>query len=108
MAESHVVAYELGDGTVALFEVEPLDGFSPASVGETAGRVAGAIAPAIGAARVVLDNVRELSPHGVQVKFAVKVTGTASWVVAKAATEGSFEVTLSWQPGGRPGGPADG
>ena len=57
MAESHVVASELGDGTVALFEVEPLDGFSPASVGETAGRVAGAIAPAIGAARVVLDNV---------------------------------------------------
>jgi hypothetical protein len=27
------------------------------------------------------------------------VTGTANWLVAKAATEGNFEVTLSWSPG---------
>ncbi|GAB3934514.1 hypothetical protein GCM10027614_07660 [Micromonospora vulcania] len=46
----------------------------------------------------MLDRVRELAPDGVEVKFGVKVTGTANWLVAKAATEGNFEVTLSWSP----------
>jgi len=49
-------------------------------------------------ATAVLDRVRELSPDGVQVKFGVKVTGTMNWLVAKAATEGNFEVTLGWDP----------
>jgi hypothetical protein len=40
--------------------------------------------------------VKEIKPDGVEVKFGVKVTGEASWVVAKAATGGSFEITLTW------------
>jgi hypothetical protein len=47
----------------------------------------------------VLDKIREARPDGIEVKFGVKVTGEASWVVAKAATEGSFEVTLTWDHG---------
>ena len=35
-------------------------------------------------------------PDSVEVKFGIKVTGTADWLVAKAATEGNFEVTLKW------------
>jgi hypothetical protein len=104
MADSRVVTYVVDDETVALFEVEPLEGFSPAGVGEIPGRVREAVAPAVEAARVVLERVKELSPQGVQVKFGVKVTGTMTWVVARAATEANFEVTLSWQPGVTPGG----
>jgi ribosomal protein S5 len=102
MVSSQVVTYEVDDaGTVASFEIEPVEGFVPAGIGDIAGSVTAAIEPAVAAARAVLARVRELSPEGVQVKFGVKVTGTANWLVAKAATEGSFEVTLSWSPGSR-------
>jgi hypothetical protein len=30
------------------------------------------------------------------VKFGVKASGEASWLVAKAAGEANFEVTLTW------------
>jgi hypothetical protein len=94
-----VVRYQVGDKTVALFEIEPTAGFQPAGAGDIAGRVREAAAPALEAARELLDEVRELAPDAVQVKFGVKVTGTANWLIAKAATEGNFEVTLTWQPG---------
>jgi hypothetical protein len=100
------VRYALEDGTTAQIEIGTTPGFQPAGVGDVAGRVRVAAAPAIQAAREVLDQVRELTPDGVQIKFGVKVTGTANWLVAKAATEGNFEVTLSWQPGTPPEGGA--
>lgn len=46
----------------------------------------------------MLEKVKEINPEGVEVRFGVKVTGEANWVVAKAATEGSFEITLTWEP----------
>jgi hypothetical protein len=95
---SQVVTYSVDDDITAKFEIEPVEGFEPAGVGEIAGRVKEAIGPAVEAARAVLDQARSLSPDGVEVKFGVKVTGQANWLVAKAATEGNFEVTLSWQP----------
>ena len=42
--------------------------------------------------------------QGADAKVGIKVTGTANWVVARAATEGNFEVTLTWQPGAVAGG----
>jgi hypothetical protein len=99
MASGQVVRYAVGDGVVVGFEIEPVEGFVPAGADEVAGRVRSAVEPAVAAARAVLGRVRELSPDGVEVKFGVKVTGTANWLVAKAATEGNFEVTLSWSPG---------
>jgi len=48
-----------------------------------------------------LDRLKEARPDRVEMKFGVRVNGEANWVVAKAATEGSFEVTLTWsQPEG--------
>lgn len=94
-----IVKYAVDGTTVAQFEIDPGDGFVPAGAGDVVGKVREAAAPAIEAARVLLERARELSPDGVQVKFGVKVTGTATWLVARAATEGNFEVTLSWQPG---------
>ncbi|MEV4707925.1 CU044_2847 family protein [Actinoplanes sp. NPDC049316] len=99
---SEVVRYQVDAKTVAQFEIEPVPGFQPAGA-DVAGWVRDAAAPAIEAARELLGAVRELAPDAVQVKFGVKVTGTANWLVAKAATEGNFEVTLSWQPEMPPG-----
>ncbi|GIF06832.1 CU044_2847 family protein [Actinoplanes siamensis] len=97
---SEVVRYQVDDKTVAQFEFEPLAGFQPAGVGDVAGWVREAAAPSIEAARAILDEVRQLAPDEVQVKFGVKVTGTANWVVAKAASEANFEITLAWRPAG--------
>ncbi|GAA4737099.1 CU044_2847 family protein [Phytohabitans rumicis] len=96
MAE--VVRYELDDGLIVGFEVEPLPGFEQASSERVIGRVREAVGPAVRAAREVLDQVRAHGPREVEVKFGIKVSGRMDWLVAKAASEGSFEVTLKWQP----------
>lgn len=93
-----IVSYDVDGTTVAQFEIDPMDGFVPAGAGSVLGKVRDAAAPAIEAAREILDQARALSPDGVEVKFGVKVTGTANWLVARAATEGNFEVTLTWHP----------
>lgn len=99
MISSHLVMYQVDDGTQVVFEIEPIEGYTPAGgAGDVIGAVRTAVEPAVNAAKEVLDRVRQLSPAGVEVKFGIKVTGKANWIVAKAATEGNFEVTLSWQP----------
>lgn len=97
-----VVSYELDDDTVVRFEIEPSADFRPAGPEEIAGRIQEAVAPAVEAARVVLAKVREAAPDEVKLRFGIKVSGTANWFVAKAATEGNFEVEMTWQrpPGG--------
>jgi hypothetical protein len=96
---SQVVSYAVDDETVVKFEVEPVEGFAPAGADQILGRMQEAIEPAIAAARVVLDKVRQMRPDEVEVKFALKASGSANWLVAKAAAEGNFEITLKWQPG---------
>lgn len=39
----------------------------------------------------------------IEVKFGVEASGEASWLVAKAAGEGNFEVTLTWSRRGEEG-----
>jgi hypothetical protein len=97
-----IVRYDVGGPAAAEFEIDPVDGFAPAGPAAALARVRDAAAPAIGAARELLELARELSPDGVEVKFGVKVTGTANWLVARAATEGNFEVTLTWHPAAAP------
>jgi Trypsin-co-occurring domain 1 len=97
---SEVVRYRVDAETIAQFEIEPVSGFRPAGAGDIAGTIRQSVGPAVEAARVLLEEIKDIAPHGVQVKFGIKVTGTANWLVAKAATEANFEVTLSWQPGG--------
>ena len=91
------VGYTLEDGTVVRFEVEAGPGFGPAGADAIVGNLAEAAAPLVAGARVLLEKVRESRPDEVEVKFGVKVTGTANWLIAKAATEGNFEVTLIWK-----------
>ena len=93
---AEVVRYQVDDHTVAMFEIEPVSGFRPASTGAIAGSVDEAARESVAAARVLLDRVKEIGPDEVQVKFGIKVTGTANWLIAKAATEANFEVTLVW------------
>lgn len=95
---SEVVRYALDDGSEVQFEIEPVEGYADATSGRVAGRVRTACEPALRAAREVLDQVRAHGPDQVEVKFGIKVSGNMNWLVAKAATEGSFEVTLKWQP----------
>jgi len=96
---SQVVKYQLDDSTVVGFEFEPGPGFHQVGTKEFVGQVRKAVEPAVEAAKAVLEKVKEIKPGGgVEVKFGVKVTGEANWVVAKAATEGSFEITLKWSP----------
>ena len=95
---SPVVSYDLDDGTVVRFEVEPTDDWFDVSTDQVLGRVQEAVAPAIEGAKAVLAKARDAAPDEIQVKFGIKVSGTANWLVAKAATEGNFEVTLTWKP----------
>ncbi|MCB5182719.1 CU044_2847 family protein [Streptomyces antimicrobicus] len=104
MAE--VVSYALDDGTVVRFEAEPTGNWHPVSSEDVAGRVRDAAGPAVEAARTVLHRIAELRPDQVEVKFGLKVNGTANWIVAKAATEANFEITLSWEPRQDTDGPA--
>lgn len=94
-----VVRYALDEQTTVGFEIEPLPGFRQAGADELVGDLRKALAPAVEGARAVLDKVRETSPDEIQVKFSIKVSGSMSWLIAKAATEGNFEVTVTWKPG---------
>lgn len=104
---SRVVRYQVDASTVVGFEVEPESGWHPAGAKEVAGRVREAVEPAVEAAKIVLEKVKDAKPSGVEVKFGIKVTGEANWIVARAATEGSFEVTLTWSAAEGPAAPAD-
>lgn len=101
---SQVVSYEVEDGTEIRFEIEPTDEWQQVGSGRALGQIREAVAPAVQGARAVLEQVKALQPGEVQVKFGVKVTGTANWLIARAATEANFEITLTW-PGTVPDAP---
>jgi NTP-dependent ternary system trypsin peptidase co-occuring protein len=94
---SPVVSYELDDHTRVQFEVEPTKEWHNVGSEEVMGRIKDAVAPAVEGARAVLEKVKEAAPDEVVVTFGIKVSGTANWLVAKAATEGNFEITLTWR-----------
>lgn len=98
LTESQIVTYRVDDETTVDIEIDPIPGYRPAGVGDVVGQVRRAAGPAVKAARAMLEEVRQLSPDGVQVRFGVKVSGTANWLLARASTEGNFEVVLSWHP----------
>lgn len=94
---TQIVTYKVDDSTSVMFEIEPAEGFRPAAPGQVAGRVREAVGPAVDAAKAVLDKVKEVRPDQIEIRFGVKVSGGAHWLVAKAAAEGNFEITLTWQ-----------
>jgi Trypsin-co-occurring domain 1 len=95
---SQVVTYQLDDSTLVRFEIEPPPGFQQASGTTIAGKVRDAIAPAIETAQLVLDRIKDLAPDEVEVTFGLKVSGKLDWLIAKAASEGNFEIKLAWKP----------
>lgn len=99
LTESQIVSYRVDGETVATFEIDPPGGFIPASeAGEIVAEVRNAVGPAVAAAKVVLERMRPLDSEAVELRFGVKVSGTKDWSVARRASEGTFEVTLSWRP----------
>jgi hypothetical protein len=101
---SQVVTYRVDEATTVQLEIDPADGFTPAAgPGEVVGRIQEAITPAVEAAKAVLEKVKETRPDEIEVKFGVKASGEASWLVAKAAGEANFEVTLTWRREGDAG-----
>src|SRR4051812_30168405 len=101
---SAVVSYKVDEETVVRFEIEPTDEWHEVSPDKVLGQITAAVTPAVEGARAVLEKAREATPDEIVVKFGIKVSGTMHWLVAKAATEGNFEVTLTWKP--RPTGDA--
>jgi len=91
------VSYQLDPETTVQFEVESVPGYRPAGAGEIVGQVRTAVEPAIRAAQMVLERAKLARPKTVEVTFGIKVSGTANWFVAKAATEGNFQVSLTWE-----------
>jgi hypothetical protein len=109
---TQVVTYSVDESTTVGFEVELPEGFRPAGgPEEILGRVREAVTPAVEAARAIVEQIRKLEPGQAEVRFGIKVSGGAHWLVAKAAAEANFEVTLTWtRPAetGKASGSADG
>lgn len=90
--------FQLDDGTVVAFEIDPPSGFQPASPERVVGKVRDALGPLVEAATVVIDKVKQAAPDEVEVKFGIKVTGKMDWMIAKVSTDANFEVKLVWKP----------
>jgi hypothetical protein len=95
---SQVVKYRVDDSTVVRFEIDPSADFQPVSSEQVIGRIGQAVEPAVQAAKAVLTKFKEAQPDEISVRFGIKVSGRVDWLVARAATEGNFEVTLTWKP----------
>lgn len=92
------IGYRLDENTVVLFELDPTAGFVPAGRGdEVVGALREAAGPVIEGAKAVLEKAKEGGVHQIEVKFGIRVSGTMNWVIAKAATDANFEVTMAWK-----------
>ena len=98
-ADGGSVIVELGD--------EQLAGFSPAAVspGEVAAKATASLEDAldrlIPTIQTIGDRVKSLAPDECSVALGVKLTAEAGVIVAKAAGEANFTITLKWVAGGK-------
>jgi hypothetical protein len=105
-----LVEFPLEDGGTVVVEVdEPLAGdgagqvtrgLGPREVTTRAGETfEAAFARVEPAARAIVDKLRQLadSPDEIQVEFGVTLSAQAGAIVAHAAGEANFRVTLSWK-----------
>jgi hypothetical protein len=98
LASAQIVTYRVDDQTTVEIEIDPSSDYLPAGVAANAvSWVREAAAPALKAARVVLEQAQLLSPDDVTVRFGLRASGRTNWVVARAATEGTFEAALTWR-----------
>jgi len=104
-----LVSMPLDEGGEVLLEVAGDDeqGFQRVGRGEDAvKRAAETMQNALGqlrpTAQTVIDQFRTLSdaPDKISLGFGIKVTGEAQLVIAKAASEANFQVSIEWQRNG--------
>jgi Trypsin-co-occurring domain 1 len=96
-----VVTYALDDSTKIRFEIDPPAGFQEAGTDKVIGKVQDALTPAIDTAKLVLDKLKEAKAGEVMVTFGLKVSGKLDWFIARAGTEGNFQITLTWHSDNR-------
>ena len=104
---SRYVEFRLPDGSTVILETdEPERGVVKAGVGEVVERVQQTFEEAVENARkaalVILEKVRRLSLHDppdeVEITFGLKASGELNTlVVARAGTEASYSVKLTWK-----------
>lgn len=99
----HVVELPLDDGEVVLVEVDDAESAQLERVGRTATAVYDATETLQDALRrtkpavqAVVRQMRELAPDKITLKFGVKLTAAAGVVIAHAASEANFEVSVEW------------
>lgn len=101
---AYLVEFPLDDGGHVVVEMddEQLAGFSPAAVspGEVAVTAAASLEAAVDrllpAVKAIGDRMKLLTPDELTVALGVKLTAEAGVVVAKAAGEANFTITLKW------------
>jgi hypothetical protein len=105
---AYLVEFPMQSGETVLVEMddEQLAGFSPAAVspGEVAAKASesfeAAVDKLVPAVRAIGDRMKQLAPDELAVAVGVKLTAEAGVIVAKAAGEANFTVTLTWQADG--------
>jgi len=101
---TQVVTMPLDDGSTVLVEVSDNEagiervGRTGNIVRDTTETLQQALARVRPAAAAVLQNVREMAepPDKITLKFGIKLTAEAGVVVARAASEANFTITVEW------------
>lgn len=94
---AYVTQYSLDDGALVGVEVDAGDEFRPASTGRIVENLRERLEPALEAARLVLEQAKKAGPDEVSIRFALKASGEVNWIIAKTASEGNLEVTMTWR-----------
>ena len=105
---SYLVEFPVAGNESVIVEMDDdqLAGFAPAAVspGEVAARASESFEAAVDkllpTVRAIGDRMRELAPDELTVALGVKLTAEAGVIVARAAGEANFTVTLCWRGGG--------
>jgi NTP-dependent ternary system trypsin peptidase co-occuring protein len=108
-----IVEMPLDDGSTVLVEVAEDEqrlqrvGRAASVVRDSAETLEEALRRVKPAVATVLHQVRDLAtpPDTVKIEFGVKLTAEAGVIIAKAATEANFKLSLEWSTAKRP--PAD-
>jgi hypothetical protein len=92
-----------GETVIVEMDDEQLAGFAPAAVspGEVAARASesfeAAVDRLIPAVSAIGERMRQLAPEELTVALGVKLTAESGVIVAKAAGEANFTVTVTWR-----------
>jgi hypothetical protein len=95
--------YELEDGSVVQVQYLPdrQDGARQVGARRAPQLIEERLPTVVGVAREILDAVRRMEVDSAEVSFGITLTGGLNWAVARASTESSFKVSLTWSAGDR-------